>query len=89
VVTDAGIATVPRILRVVQSGPTTPGFAGFHLNGDTVPAVEAINAAPEFMVGKQLIDAQTRVSRDRVADHDHSIRQVAASLRKRGRERGW
>ncbi len=63
---------------VVRGDPSAPGFAVFHLKGDVVRAVEAINSAPEFMIGKQLIGKQTRISRDRLADRHYSIKQVAA-----------
>ena len=43
-------------------------FAVFHLKGDLVQAVEAVNAPPEFMAGKQLIAKRTPVSLEKLAD---------------------
>lgn len=53
-------------------------FAVFHLKGDVVRAVEAVNAAPEFMMGKQLIAKGTPISRERLADPSISMKEVAA-----------
>ena len=42
--------------RVLLRGdPASGKFAVFHLKGDQVQSVEAINSPPEFMMGKQLI----------------------------------
>ena len=40
---------------LVRGDPATAKFAVFHLKGDLVQSVEAINSPPEFMMGKQLI----------------------------------
>jgi 3-phenylpropionate/trans-cinnamate dioxygenase ferredoxin reductase subunit len=53
-------------------------FAVFHLKGDVVRAVEAVNAAPEFMMGKQLIARRAPISRERLADPAISMKEVAA-----------
>ncbi|HEY2358427.1 MAG TPA: FAD-dependent oxidoreductase, partial [Phenylobacterium sp.] len=39
---------------LVRGDPATAKFAVFHLKGDLVQSVEAINSPPEFMMGKQL-----------------------------------
>jgi 3-phenylpropionate/trans-cinnamate dioxygenase ferredoxin reductase subunit len=39
--------------------------------------VEAVNAAPEFMMGKQLIASKRPVARERLADPSISMKEVA------------
>jgi 3-phenylpropionate/trans-cinnamate dioxygenase ferredoxin reductase subunit len=58
--------------------PAGDKFAVFHLHGDRVLAVEAVNAVPEFMVGKQLIASRRPVSRLRLADPTVPMREVAS-----------
>jgi len=61
--------------------PTLGGarFAVFHLTADhKVQAVEAINAPPEFMAGKQLIQSRKPVAPDKLADLSISMKEVAA-----------
>jgi 3-phenylpropionate/trans-cinnamate dioxygenase ferredoxin reductase subunit len=65
--------------RVLLRGdPATAKFAVFHLKGDQVQAVEAINSPPEFMMGKQLIANRKPVNLDRLADTSVSMKEVAA-----------
>jgi len=63
---------------VVRGDPDGAKFAIFHLKGDLVQAVEAVNAPPEFMMGKQLIAARRPIARDRLADPTVSMKEVAA-----------
>lgn len=63
---------------VVRGDPDSAKFAIFHLKGDVVQAVEAVNSAPEFMMGKQLIAARRPIARDRLADPTVSMKEVAA-----------
>ena len=63
---------------LVRGDPANAKFAVFHLKGDLVQAVEAVNAAPEFMMGKQLILKRTPISRERLADPSISMKEVAA-----------
>jgi len=63
---------------LVRGDPKSGHFAVFHLQGDRVQAVEAINAAAEFMMGKQLIGARRPVSKARLADPSISMKEVAA-----------
>ena len=53
-------------------------FAVFHLKGDIIQAVEAVNAPPEFMMGKQLITARRPISPEKLADTSVSMKEVAA-----------
>ncbi|MDG2521386.1 FAD-dependent oxidoreductase [Caulobacter segnis] len=63
---------------VVRGDPDTASFAVFHLKGDLVQAVEAVNAPPEFMAGKMLISRRTPVSLEKLADTAISMKEVAA-----------
>lgn len=63
--------------QVVRGDPTASGFAVFHLNGDRIVCVEAVNAPPEFMAGRQLIAKATPVDVDKLADPAVSMKAVA------------
>lgn len=63
---------------LIRGDPAAAKFAVFHLKGDLVQAVEAVNAPPEFMMGKQLIAKRTPVSREKLADTAISMKEVAA-----------
>ena len=64
---------------VTRGDPKVDKFAVFHLDANgVVRCVEAVNAAPEFMMGKNLIAQQRPVSRERLQDLTVSIRDVAA-----------
>lgn len=62
---------------LVRGDPEGDRFAVFHLNGERVAAVEAVNAPPEFMMGKQLIAQGRAVDADRLADPAAPIKSVA------------
>jgi 3-phenylpropionate/trans-cinnamate dioxygenase ferredoxin reductase subunit len=63
---------------LVRGDPASGKFAVFHLKGGTVQAVEAVNAPPEFMAGRQLIASRRRIARDRLANPAVSMKEVAA-----------
>jgi 3-phenylpropionate/trans-cinnamate dioxygenase ferredoxin reductase subunit len=63
---------------LVRGDPAGAKFAVFHLKGDILQAVEAVNAPPEFMMGKQLIAQRRAVARERLADPAVSMKEVAA-----------
>ena len=64
---------------VVRGEPATAQFAVFHLDGEErLRAVEAINAPPEFMAGRQLIASRKRVAPDKLRDMTLSMKDVAA-----------
>jgi len=63
---------------LVRGDPASGRFAIFHLKGEVIRAVEAVNAAPEFMGGKQLIASQKPIVRERLADTTVSMKEVAA-----------
>jgi 3-phenylpropionate/trans-cinnamate dioxygenase ferredoxin reductase subunit len=63
---------------VVRGDPQNARFAVFHMKGDAIQAVEAINSPAEFMGGKLLIGSQKPVSREKLADLAVSMKEVAA-----------
>ena len=63
---------------VVRGDPASAKFAVFHLKGDQLQSVEAINAPPEFMMGRQLIGNRKRVDKGKLADPSVSMKEVAA-----------
>jgi 3-phenylpropionate/trans-cinnamate dioxygenase ferredoxin reductase subunit len=62
---------------LLRGDPASAKFAVFHLQGDIVRAVEAVNAPPEFMMGRKLIENRTRVNIDKLADAAISMKEVA------------
>jgi 3-phenylpropionate/trans-cinnamate dioxygenase ferredoxin reductase subunit len=62
---------------VVRGDPASARFAVFHMKGDAIQAVEAINSPAEFMGGKLLIGTQKPVSREKLADPSISMKEVA------------
>lgn len=64
--------------RLVQRGdPAARKFAVFHLRDGLVAAVEAVNAAPEYMIGKKLIAEGKAVEAARLADLSIPMKQMA------------
>ena len=63
---------------LIRGDPATARFAVFHLKGDLVQSVEAINAPPEFMMGKTLILGRKPVNKAKLADPSVSMKEVAA-----------
>jgi 3-phenylpropionate/trans-cinnamate dioxygenase ferredoxin reductase subunit len=53
---------------VVRGVPASRKFAAFHLRDGRVAAVEAVNAAPEYIVGRKLIADRVHVPPERLAD---------------------
>ncbi len=58
----AGLAW-PGDALVVRGDPAARKFAVFHLRNGAVAAVEAVNAAPEYLVGRKLIAANAKIRR--------------------------
>ena len=66
--------------RQVMRGDVAAGaFAVFHLSGDRVVCVEAVNAPAEFMAGRQLIGRRTPVDDARLSDPAVSMKAVATA----------
>jgi 3-phenylpropionate/trans-cinnamate dioxygenase ferredoxin reductase subunit len=64
---------------VIRGEVAEASFAVFHLTGDgRVQAVEAINAAPEFMAGRMMIAKRKPIARERLQDMSVSMKELAA-----------
>ena len=63
----AGLAA-PADKIVMRGDPAARKFAVFHLRDGKLAAVEAVNAAPEYIVGKKLIHDGASVAAERLAD---------------------
>jgi 3-phenylpropionate/trans-cinnamate dioxygenase ferredoxin reductase subunit len=53
---------------VLRGDPASRKFAVFHLREGAVAAVEGVNAAPEYMIGRKLIADGASVAPERLAD---------------------
>ncbi len=53
---------------VLRGDPKARKFAIFHLRDGAVAAVEAVNAAPEYVVGRKLIAEGKKIAPERLAD---------------------
>jgi 3-phenylpropionate/trans-cinnamate dioxygenase ferredoxin reductase subunit len=58
----------PGDMAVQRGDPASRKFAVFHLRDGVVAAVEAVNAPPEYIVGRKLVGMRTRVAAERLAD---------------------
>lgn len=63
--------------RLVQRGdPASRKFAVFHLRDGAVAAVEAVNAAPEYLIGKKLIAEGKKIAAETLADTSIPMKQM-------------
>jgi 3-phenylpropionate/trans-cinnamate dioxygenase ferredoxin reductase subunit len=62
---------------LVRGEPDSGRFAVFHLQGDVIRAVEAVNAPAEFLAGRQLIARRTPVSKAALRDSATNMKMVA------------
>ncbi len=63
---------------VVRGDISAARFALFHLTADgTVQAVEAVNAAPEFMGGRRIVAKRKQLTRVRIEDMSVSMQELA------------
>ena len=69
--------TRPSDHIVVRGNPEARKFAVFHLRDGFVAAVEAVNAAPEYLVGRKLIADGARVAPERLADTSIPMKSIA------------
>src|ERR1700712_2749498 len=72
----AGLAR-PTDRIVLRGNPELRKFAVFHLRGGAVAAVEAVNAAPEYLVGRKLIAEGARIAPERLADTTIPMKTIA------------
>ncbi|HEY0107173.1 MAG TPA: FAD-dependent oxidoreductase [Rhizomicrobium sp.] len=72
----AGLAR-PSDAIVLRGNPEARKFAVFHLRDGAVAAVEAVNAAPEYLVGRKLIADGARIAPERLADTSIPMKTIA------------
>ena len=72
----AGLAP-PDGKVVIRGRPADRSFAAFHLKDGVVVAVEAVNAAPEYMMGRRLIAARAKPAPERLADKAVPMKDMA------------
>jgi len=72
----AGLARAGDTL-VLRGDPAARKFAVFHLRNGAVAAVEAVNAAPEYIVGRKLIAGGTKVAPETLADTSIPMKNIA------------
>lgn len=72
----AGLAR-PTDTLVLRGHPEQRKFAVFHLRDGAVAAVEAVNAAPEYMIGKKLVAEGKKVAAETLADTSIPMKQMA------------
>ncbi len=65
--------------QVLRGDPAGGAFAVFHLKGDRIVCVEAVNAPAEFMAGRMMIGKATPVDSEKLADPEVSMKAVAAA----------
>lgn len=65
---------------VLRGDPETRKFAAFYLRDGVIIAVDAVNAVPEFMIGKKLIAARARVAPERLADLSISMKELGQTF---------
>ncbi|MGH6888181.1 MAG: NAD(P)/FAD-dependent oxidoreductase [Rhizomicrobium sp.] len=72
----AGLARMGDVC-VRRGDPATRKFAVFHLREGRVAAVEAVNAAPEYIVGRKMIAGGVAVDAARLADPSVPMKSLA------------
>jgi len=72
----AGLAQAGDVL-VLRGDPSARKFAVFHSRNGAVAAVEAVNAAPEYIVGRKLIAEGAKVAPERLADTSVPMKNIA------------
>lgn len=73
----AGLA-IDSDRQILRGDPDDARFAVFHLRGDVIRCVEAVNAPPEFMAGRMMIGKQTPVGPAKLADPAVGMKEVGA-----------
>jgi 3-phenylpropionate/trans-cinnamate dioxygenase ferredoxin reductase subunit len=64
---------------VLRGDPAARKFAVFHLREGKVAAVEAVNAAPEYLVGRRMIADGAAVAPERLADASIPMKNMLPS----------
>jgi 3-phenylpropionate/trans-cinnamate dioxygenase ferredoxin reductase subunit len=73
-----GLAT-PDCQRIVRGDPAQRSFAVLHLLDNRLQAVEAVNSAREFMLGKKLIAAGVPLDPQALADNSRNFKDIATA----------
>lgn len=71
----AGLASAEDQL-VLRGDPAARSFAVFRLRDGAIVGVEAVNAAPEYMMGRRLIAARAKVAPERLADRAIPMKEM-------------
>lgn len=71
----AGLAR-PTDQTVLRGDPASRKFAVFHLRDGVVAAVEAVNAAPEYLIGRKMIADGAVVAPEKLADLSIPMKQM-------------
>ncbi len=64
--------------QIVRGDPQSRTFAVFYLKEGRVIAVDAVNAAPEYLVGRKLVAAKAMVAPAELADKSLSMKDIGA-----------
>jgi 3-phenylpropionate/trans-cinnamate dioxygenase ferredoxin reductase subunit len=72
----AGLAR-PTDQTVLRGDPATRKFAIFHLRDGVIAAVEAVNAAPEYLAGRKWIAEGARIAPEKLADSSIAVKQLS------------
>jgi 3-phenylpropionate/trans-cinnamate dioxygenase ferredoxin reductase component len=72
----AGLAR-PTDTLILRGDPANRKFAVFHLRDGAVAAVEAVNAASEYMIGKKLVAEGKQIAAETLADTSIPMKQMA------------
>jgi 3-phenylpropionate/trans-cinnamate dioxygenase ferredoxin reductase subunit len=64
-------------LTIVRGDPGLRKFAVFHLRDGILAAVEAVNAAPEYIMGRKLIAGRVRIAPERLSDMNIPVKSLA------------
>jgi 3-phenylpropionate/trans-cinnamate dioxygenase ferredoxin reductase component len=62
---------------VIRGSPAGKSFSVVYLRDSRVLALDCINAPRDFMHGRQLIERQTRISKEMLEDCSQSLKQIA------------
>ncbi|HVZ69809.1 MAG TPA: FAD-dependent oxidoreductase [Rhizomicrobium sp.] len=67
----------PTDQQVLRGDPASRKFAVFHLRDGKIAAVEAVNAAPEYLVGRKLIAEGKTVDPEKLSDLSIPMKNMA------------
>jgi 3-phenylpropionate/trans-cinnamate dioxygenase ferredoxin reductase subunit len=64
--------------QILRGDPASRSFAVFYLKEGRVIAVDAVNSAPEYLVGRKLVAAKAMVAPAELADKSLSMKDIGA-----------